>query len=386
MTTNPPARALSATLTASGHLTPTWRTVYEAVPREDFIPSRAWAVPDGPEPGYPIDRDQDPEGWLRAVYSDTSIVTQLDDGDGDLHTGTGTPSSSGSAPGIVFATLDALDVRDHHRVMEIGTGTGWTAALLSQRVGADNVTSIEVDKQVAAQAEKNLTAAGHAPHLVVGDGAAGCPARAPYDRVHSTCAVATFPHAWVAQTRPGGVIVAPWAPLYGPGQLARLVVDDDGCAIGRFPAFASYMMLRSQRRTVKWDPHHTSEAREATTQLDPRTLAHGAYTADLMIGALVPGVARIPAPADDGTGNFSLLLVEVDRNDGTGAWAAVDYTPGETDYRVTSYGHRDLWHEVSSAFLRWVGYGQPDRHRFGMTVTSEGQHLWLDDPRHPITQ
>lgn len=384
MTRTGTARAtLADALTASGRLAPTWRPVYEAVPRHQFIPATAWVVPDGPEPGYPIDRDENPEGWMRAVYSDASIVTQLDDGAGDLHAGKGVPSSSASAPGIVFAALDALDVRDHHRVLEVGTGTGWTAALLSRRVGAPNVVSVEVDAQVAAQAEKNLTAAGYTPHLVVGDGADGCPAHAPYDRVHATCAVATVPYAWVEQTRPGGVIVTPWAPLYGSGQLTRLMVDDNDRAIGRFPGPASYMMLRSQRRTVKWNPHHATEARETTTRLDPRALADGSYGADLMIAALVPGVARIPTPAGDGSGAFSMLLAEGDRDEG--AWSAVDYVPGATDYRVTSFGQRDLWQEVSDAFLRWIAHGQPERRRFGLTVTSEGQHLWLDDPRHPLT-
>ncbi|MBL1118834.1 methyltransferase domain-containing protein [Streptomyces sp. 110] len=383
MMSTEPEQAFADTLTASGRLGPTWRAAYEAVPRHQFIPAVAWVVPDGPEPGYPIDRGQDPDGWMRAVYSDASIVTQLDDGDSDLTTGKGTPSSSGSAPGIVFAALDTLDIRDHHRVMEIGTGTGWTAALLSQRVGAHNVVSIEVDEQVAGQAEKNLTAAGHTPHLIVGDGAAGCPPRAPYDRVHGTCAVATFPYAWVEQTRPGGVIVAPWAPLYGSGQLARLVVDTNGRASGRFPALVSYMMLRSQRRTVRWNPHHADEARETTTRIDPRTLAEAPYAADLMIGALVPGVARIPAPSDDGSGRFSLLFVEAEKDDA--AWAAVDYVPGEAEYRVTSFGHRDLWQEVSDAFLRWIACGQPERRRFGLTVTPEGQRLWLDDPCQPVT-
>lgn len=283
----------------------------------------------------------------------------------------------------MFTTLDALDVRDHHRVLEIGTGTGWTAALLSQRVGAQNVVSIEVDEKVAAQAEQNLTAAGHAPRLVVADGADGFPSCAPYDRVHGTCAVTDFPYTWIEQTHPGGVIVAPWAPLYGPGELARLVVDDNGCANGQFPTPASYMMLRSQRHSVRWNPHHADEARETTTRIDPRTLADDSCAAALMIGALVPGVARIPMPGNDGSGRFSLLLVEADRHDG--AWAAVDYVPGEAGYRVTSFGTRDLWQEVSEAFAHWLTLGQPERHRFGLTVTPRRQRLWLDDPRRPLT-
>jgi protein-L-isoaspartate(D-aspartate) O-methyltransferase len=376
------ARALADDLAAAGRLAPPWRSAYDAAPRHRFVPDVAWAVPDGPEPGYAVDRAQDAAGWWGAVYSDASIVTQFDDGAGDVRTGSGSPSCSCSAPGIVFTTLDALDVRDHHRVLEIGTGTGWTASLLSHRVGPSNVVSIEVDKRVAEQAQRNITAAGFAPRLVVGDGAEGWPDGAPYDRVHVTCAVESVPYEWVAQTRPGGVIVVPWAPVYGHGQLARLVVNGDGQAVGRFPAFASYMMLRSQRRTARWAPHHTDDAHETTTRLDPRAVAGEAYAADLVIGALAPGVARIPAPADDGSGAFSLLLVEAGQEGG--AWAAADYEPGAAEYRVTWYGQRNLWAEVEGAYLRWISWGQPDRERFGMTVTPDGQRLWLDHPRYPL--
>lgn len=123
----------------------------------------------------------------------------------------------------------------------------------------------------------NITAAGFSPRLVVGDGADGWPDGGPYHRVHVTCAVERFPYAWVEQTRPGGVIAAPWSPDCGNGQLARLVVDADGQAVGRFPAFASYMMLRSQRRTVKWVPHHTDDANETATRIDLRAVARDSY-------------------------------------------------------------------------------------------------------------
>lgn len=143
------------------------------------------------------------------MYADAAVVTQVCDGDGDPATGQGPWTSSLSAPGAVAAFLELLAPRDHDRVLEIGTGTGWTAALLSARLGAGCVTSIEVDEAVAKQAAANLVAAGPIPALVTGDGAEGAPDSAPYDRVHVTCGVTTVPYAWVEQTRPGGVLVLP---------------------------------------------------------------------------------------------------------------------------------------------------------------------------------
>ncbi|SDH02674.1 Protein-L-isoaspartate(D-aspartate) O-methyltransferase (PCMT) [Nonomuraea jiangxiensis] len=74
----------------------------------------------------------------------------------------------------------------------MGTGTGWTAALLSHLAGEDGaVTSIEVDAAVAEQAAKNLAVTSVPVRLLVGDGALGCADGASYDRVHVTCAVHT---------------------------------------------------------------------------------------------------------------------------------------------------------------------------------------------------
>ncbi|GAA4053982.1 hypothetical protein [Actinomadura miaoliensis] len=73
---------------------------------------------------YPIDRDTDPGTWWAAVYDDVSIVTQYDDGAGRVADGRGIPTSSPSAPGVVTAFLELLDVHAGHRVLDVGTGTG----------------------------------------------------------------------------------------------------------------------------------------------------------------------------------------------------------------------------------------------------------------------
>jgi protein-L-isoaspartate(D-aspartate) O-methyltransferase len=172
---------------------------------------------------------------------------EVDDGSGDVTEGRGSASSSNSAPGAVFPMLEQLQVHDHHRVLDIGTGTGWTAALLSWRVGAANVTTVEIDPGLAEQARKNLQAAGYQPRLIVGDGAVGHRRGAPYDRIHVTFAVERVPWAWIDQTRPGGVILTPYTTGYAFGHLARLVATGHGSAVGRFPQSAGFMMMRSQR-------------------------------------------------------------------------------------------------------------------------------------------
>ncbi|MGH3377660.1 MAG: methyltransferase domain-containing protein [Pseudonocardiaceae bacterium] len=169
-------------LTGQGALTAdVWRAALRRVPRHLFLPARALAVPDVPDGGkYPIDRDARPDEWWDAVYSDTSIITQIDDGAGDPATNEGDRyTCSASAPGIVCGFLELLGPLDGDRVLEVGTGTGWTAALLAHRLGEANVTTIEVDPALVETAEKNLTAAGLHPCVVLGDGADGYPDGAP---------------------------------------------------------------------------------------------------------------------------------------------------------------------------------------------------------------
>jgi protein-L-isoaspartate(D-aspartate) O-methyltransferase len=214
-----------------------WREALAAAPRELFVPDVAWTRNDGL-----IDRQAAPETWRAAVDRDDAIVTQVADGEVELSAenmerNPHKISSSCSAPFMVFDFQRLLDPYPGDHVLEIGTGTGWTAALLAAKLGAENVISIEIDEQVAKQAAANLENAGFAPHLVVGDGTLGHPPGAPYDRVHVTCGMRDIPYAWVEQTRPGGIIACPWMPPSGAGRITRLTTNCGArcrtiCAVG----------------------------------------------------------------------------------------------------------------------------------------------------------
>jgi protein-L-isoaspartate(D-aspartate) O-methyltransferase len=144
-------------------------------------------------------------------------------------------TSSASEPGMVAAMLDCLDMQEGQRVLEIGTGTGYNAALLAHRLGSSQVTTVEIDPVIAGAAKTALDAAGYSVATIIGDGAAGWPAGAPYDRVIATVAahLGALPYEWVRQTASGGVIATPMRTDYvGSGPLVRFTVDDDGLATG----------------------------------------------------------------------------------------------------------------------------------------------------------
>lgn len=377
MTTDPAAErgqgvGLVEELASGGFLVPGWRDAFEAVPRHLFIPGRVWRR----EAGIcrVLDRQRNPDQWWRLVYSDEAVVTRVEEG-ADAEESY-FPTSSASMPRMVALMLATLDVGSGHRVLEIGTGTGYNAALLAARLGDRDVTSVEIDPVVAGEAAANLRRAGYEPTVVAADGADGCGSRAPYDRVIATCAVHQVPYAWVEQTVPGGLIVTPWGTSFHNGVLLALRVRDDGTAAGSVVADSSFMWQRAERPPRR-DPmsyiEHRDLAVDTVTSLDPRLIVDD-LDASFAVGLSVTGCRwTVGYGAAESAGELTLWLY-----DAVGSWAAVDYQPGAVLFEVSQHGPRALWDEVCRAYRLWDSSGRPVRTRYGLTVTPEGQRVWLD--------
>lgn len=236
--------ALVRRIAATGVLRdPAWRAAFAEVPRHLFVPyyyvptfagyERLWSG--DPDPGRR-------ERWLRGAYADGPLATRIREGE---------LVSSGSRPSLMARMLDALEAADGHRVLEIGTGTGYNAALLAHRLGDLLVTTVDADREIAESARDHLAAAGHHPAVITGDGAGGCPGRAPFDRVIATCALPSVPRAWLPQCVPGGLVLAPLA-----NGLAVLRVRDEGHAEGRFLNSPAYFVpLRGGGQVRTTAPH-----------------------------------------------------------------------------------------------------------------------------------
>jgi protein-L-isoaspartate(D-aspartate) O-methyltransferase len=332
----------------------------------------------------PVGRD-DPY-WWENVYADYALPIQVDDGVPAGADGRGRyTTSSASQPSLVARMLEALHVADGMRVLEIGTATGYNAALLCARLGSHNVTSIELDPALAELGSAALEAAGWNPTVVCGDGARGVPEAAPFDRVLATVAAKRIPYAWVEQTRPGGIVLTPWGNDYAATVLLRLVVGEDGTATGRPIGDAPFMWLRDQRaHRGRWSDYvgFDDPVRTSHTDVDPhRVVAHGSGT-EFTVGAAVSGLCRAWFDADDDSGEGTLWLYDTE-----GSWASVDYVPGAEAYAVEQAGPRSLWAEVEAAYRWWERHGCPDRGLFEVTVGAEGQRVRLvhsDDGTHPV--
>ncbi|MFJ5925890.1 methyltransferase domain-containing protein [Kitasatospora sp. NPDC092948] len=348
------------------------------MPRSLFLPDLIWAHDMATGTSRPVNRASDETGWLATAAADVPIVTQWDDGE---HRGAepGTvASSSASQPSLVASMLEQLQVEPGMRVIEQGTGTGWNAALLAHRLGDANVTTVEIDPQVAAHARTRLHAAGYRPRTVCADGVHGHPGGAPYDRVIATYGLRDVPRAWIEQTRPGGVILAPFGSHYSNADaVLRLTAHPDGTATGPFLQPVEFMKMRSQRLTWPAAPPAGDTVTErTTTQLPP---PHGKFDPfPFAAGLHLPDVTHAVQPHDDGASTLWLYSLT------TPAWAAATFRDGDSIHHVRQCGTRRLWNEFERTLSWWHEAGEPGIERFGLTVTPTGRYAWLDGPDRPI--
>jgi protein-L-isoaspartate(D-aspartate) O-methyltransferase len=132
-----------------------------------------------------------------------------------------------SQPYVVAYMTEQLGVRPDHRVLEVGTGSGYQAAVLSRL--AREVVSVERYRTLAEAAQNRLAVLGYNNVDVrVGDGLAGVSDRAPYDRIIVTAAAETIPQALIGELAEGGVMVLPLGPHAGPQQLVKLTKGEGG--------------------------------------------------------------------------------------------------------------------------------------------------------------
>ncbi|MEV0284367.1 CocE/NonD family hydrolase C-terminal non-catalytic domain-containing protein [Kribbella sp. NPDC050820] len=144
-------RTLVGALAADGSITDAaWRAAFAAAPRHLFVPRFYQNTSEGSAQIDVSAGDQ----WLRTVYSDTHLVTKDD------------VTSSSTAPSLMATMLEALDLSGDETVLEVGTGIGYNAALLSERLGDTQVVSIGIDPQSVDDARRHLATAGYHPLLI----------------------------------------------------------------------------------------------------------------------------------------------------------------------------------------------------------------------------
>ena len=362
---------LADQLAAAGALhDPVWHAAVAAVPRHVLVPGyheqaedRTWRRVEATDPAY----------W-DAVYADQTLLTAL----AEVTTPAGVqrvPVSSSTQPSLMVRILEKLDLLDGHRVLEIGTGTGYNAALLAVRLGDQNVYSVDLHPELADAARQRLAGAGYHPTLVVRDGWYGLAEHAPYDRILATCAVPAIPAAWLDQTRPGGLIMADVQGSLYAGNLVTLHRLGDR-AEGRFQAtWAGFMPIRHDLRLSDMPGLRVNHAgaTQRCTAVGPQVLDEPVFAFFTQLH-LPAGTTRRTTRGADGRRATQLLGLD-------GSWCEADQQ-ATTDgrHRVREAGAVRLWALVEQAYDHWQRADRPGWQRFGITATATTQRVWLDDP------
>jgi len=359
----------AAGLVAAGVLSdPAWVAAFAGVPRHVFTPT----VRDTDGTTLAAGQPQ----WWDAVYSDEALLTQTTvAGEGDERQEL--PTSSSSKPAVMAVMLDRLDVHAGHRVLEVGTGTGYNTALLTHRLGEGNVYSLDIHPGLVAQARERLALVGQHPHLQAGDGAAGLVEHAPYHRIIATCAITHVPPAWIRQLVQGGRLVAPLdADAAGPLLVLDKTAPDEVTGhLDDFPAW--FKPLRSHAadplgsgQTLGFTG--TGMAHYGTTTLDPATLLAERPDLTLFCWMHLPGLT-IAGGRESGVvvahTEDCMAKAQLERRD-DGTW------------QVIQRGPRRLWDTIEHAVTTFEKLGRPKRGRFGVTALDDPatQYIWLDDP------
>ncbi|GAA2259974.1 ATP-grasp peptide maturase system methyltransferase [Streptomyces amakusaensis] len=382
------ARQLRSELAAAvvrGERADGWRAAVETVPRHRFAPGFCLPAEKPSPQGFtrwePVTAKLDPERWLAAVYTNQSLVTQLDGDEPDWDRpephGGGSPTSSSTLPSLVLRMWEDADLAEGQDILEIGTGSGYSTALACERYGSDAITSLEVDDHRLEQAATALYGLGYTPDLAVADGLYGYWPSAPFDRIVAACSVLTVPRSWIAQTRPGGKILTTlggWQ--FGFGR-TLLTVHEDGTASGPLlPGTVSFMLARPHQAPGFGNPAHWNSL---LTDVPPTTARHTvdwltaatekAFFTRFLVQSALPN-SQITTV--DGT----TFLIDVT----TGSVAAL--APEGDLLRVRQAGPLRLWDRVEEILGAHTAAGHPGPETFRLTVDAAGQHL--QHPEMPV--
>ncbi len=337
------ADKLAAQVTSNA---PEWRDAVTATPRHVLVPR--WWEPTRNRPfEWKVVTPDAADPWGQ-VYSDETLVTRV----GPLHVdhagpeerAFGAPTSSSTLPGLIVRMLHLLDTTPGQRVLDIGTGSGYSAALLGYRLGDDRVTSVDVDPYLVQVAGERLATFGRNPQMEAVDATGELPGH-DYDGIIATVSVRPVPGSWLSALRPGGRIVTTIAQT---SLLVSAELGRDLVARGHVqPDPASFMRTRSAPDYPARLDEVYAAARDADGD-EVRPLAGPVPNlwADWELRALYEldsaDIENRSATDQDGKQTVWLLA-------GDGSWARADEASG----LVHQSGGRRLWDDLERVRTRW---------------------------------
>jgi protein-L-isoaspartate(D-aspartate) O-methyltransferase len=295
--------------------------------------------------------------------------------------------SSSSQPAMMAIMLGQLLVEPRQRILEIGAGTGYNAALLRFLIGpSGRMTTIDVDDDIVEAARVQIAAAGyHDVRVILGDGGYGYPADAPYDRIILTVGASDLLPAWHEQLRPDGILVVPLS--LGPGMYSLALRKlPNGTLISESLSPCGFIRLRgvfaSTEQELAFGKWQVSC--EPGPRLDPALLPE----------LLAQEATTITLPAETTEAHFFLAFTGeplarlLRRKDGeqpdlySERHALLDTVamsgctlPGWQDPTITQFGPPAAYERLRARLAQWVALGKPRLNDLRVLVLPQGSGI-----------
>lgn len=369
------ARQLADEVTAAA---PEWHNSVSSTPRHQLVPRWWEPIPDSYPFAWGLHTPQPDQPWAQ-VYADETLVTRV----GSLHADvadlsdrpTGLPTSSSTLPGLIVRMLHLLNPNEQDRVLDVGTGSGYSAALLAHRLGDKQVTSIDVDPYVVDAARERLAQFGRTPRLEVADATGSLP-DTDYDRIIATVSVRPIPPVWLEALRPGGNIVT---TITGTSLLINAMKHPDGVVRGRVqPDPATFMRTRREpdypaRLDHMYDAARDQPGDETRQLTGPIPDLWDDWQLRCLYELDSPDVENRSATRYDGTQLQWLLATD-------GSWARAD----SKTKTVHQSGPRRLWDDLERVQARWTAAGQFPLHTMTVELAPDRNALTSPDCKWTI--
>ncbi len=360
-----------------------WRGPVAATPRHVFVP-RWWDSPDMDDWTL-YDGSADEQEWARAAYGDQTLITAV----GGVHADhappgdnpSGRPTSSSTLPSLALRMYRHGQLYDGADILDVGTGSGYGAALLTQRFGGEHVTSVDVDPYLTTAAAERLDQVGLHPRVETVDATGPLPGS--YDRIVSMTSVRPIPESWLAALRPDGRLVTVIART---SLIVTAGKDTDGWAHGRVERdWAMFMPTRtgadypsSPRVRELFAAAHEQDGDDVTHGRYPVLCVPYSWELTSMLEVTVPGIEHDFEEFDDDT--RTAWMVHPD-----GSWARAS-AHGTEQPTVHQGGPRRLWDALDDIRDRWLREGQLPLYGAKVFIAPDGTlHLARGDWEATVT-
>ncbi|MEU0109052.1 protein-L-isoaspartate(D-aspartate) O-methyltransferase [Streptomyces sp. NPDC006251] len=345
-----------------------WYGPLLATPRHVCVPR--WFTA-GPEGWTPADGPADEAAWARAAYTDQTLVTKVGpahaDHATDGQTVTGRPTSSSTLPSLVVNMLRHGRLHEGHELLDVATGSGYSAALACARLGDEYVTTVDVDPYLTEAAAERLDTIGHHPKVLTQDATAAIPGE--YHRIVSMVSVPRVPASWLRALLPAGRLVT---TIAGTGLILTADKNADGGATGRIEwDRAAFMATRTSddyppQLDELFQHARDQEGEEVTDSPFPVLDVMRAWEVLSMLSLTAPGIEHRTGTDEDGDPVTWMLHLD-------GSWARAETKPISRAATVHQGGPRRLYDILEDIRWRWLRDGELPVYGARVTITPDGE-------------